>query len=263
MAEAVESGPTRPLVLNRSSAGGWTASLWMSAALTALGAMSFGLDRVLARQGDGRAGEADDQGADRDQHRRRGQPPVYSCGPPVECSGLPPPEQTRRTARKFRGDEDLGRLHRRGPPARAAADDRARCASAATRSRSPPASTARPIGILDRLGLAHEVVGRHGGASTPARALRARLAQPRARPLGAAAALRPRARPRLGRHRGGRHRCCGSRPAQMQDYEYAGPAAQARLACGEAGDRPRRDPASSGSSRAGRPSTRSSSATRA
>ena len=78
------------------------------------------------------------------------------------------------------------------------------------------------IGILERLGLPYEVVGAPRRRRDGGQGAGARPAQPRARSLGAPPGLRPRARPRLGRPRGGRHRCCGSRSVQMQDYEYAG-----------------------------------------
>ena len=53
------------------------------------------------------------------------------------------------------------------------------------------------VGLLERLGIPHTVVGRHGGGSVPGEGGRARQPESRARALGAWPRLRPRARPRL------------------------------------------------------------------
>ena len=65
------------------------------------------------------------------------------------------------------------------------------------------------VGILERLGIADEVVGRTAAAATAGKGARARAPQRGARALGAAEALRPRARPRLGRPRGRRRAAAG------------------------------------------------------
>ena len=98
------------------------------------------------------------------------------------------------------------------------------------------------VGILDRLGLEHEVVGRHGGGATAGKGARARPAQPRssrvwARRRGFDLALA---------HGSVDLAVVGALLriplAQMQDYEYAGLQRQLAFRGREPGAGPRRDP---------------------
>ena len=77
-------------------------------------------------------------------------------------------------------------------------------------------------GVLERLGIAYESVGRHagGGVARKGAAVARRSLEPG--PLGAGPAVRPRARSRLGRLGRGRRGLLRIPSVQMQDYEYAG-----------------------------------------
>ena len=122
------------------------------------------------------------------------------------------PRSRRRSPRSRReAGEGLGRLHRRRRTRWCCGRSSSGSSAAATRSRSPRATTARRWACSSGSGFPYTSVGRHGG-----RWHRARRAAALARRSAALArwarraALRPRPRPRLGRHRRGRRACCGS-----------------------------------------------------
>ena len=100
--------------------------------------------------------------------------------------------------------------------------DRARCERAAPRCRSPRATSRRRW----RCASASGIDARRRSAATAAGALGAKALglvgrSLALRALGARAALRPRARPRLQRRHGRRARCCAIPSATMFDYEWA------------------------------------------
>ena len=200
----------------------------MSRALDRVAADVVGLDRVLARQGHRRAGEAATSAITATSIAGEGSLPFLRtanlpCYTHLDsCHGLPPPIKPPMPARKFR------RAMRIWVDCTAAAHPLVlRPIIERLRARGDEVEiTAREygqtVGILERLGLAHEVVGSHGGGSTAAKGLalarRSGALARWARGRGASTSRSPTAR---STSRSSPRRC-GSRSAQMQDYEYAG-----------------------------------------
>ena len=124
-------------------------------------------------------------------------------------------------------------------------------------------ATGRPRACSSGSGSRYESFGSHGGAATARQGRGARRPQRRAARAGrGGAALRPRASPTAPSTSPSSAPLLRIPQAQMQDYEFAGPAAQARLARGAPRDRPRRDPARAAAA-AGAARRASCSATRA
>ena len=137
-------------------------------------------------------------------------------------------------------------MHRRGASARPAADHRAPRGARGTRSTSPRASTGRRSASSIGSGSPYEAVGRHGGGVDARQGAGARAAQ-----LGRSPRWARARRLDLALAHGSVDLavvCAALRipSVQMQDYEYAGPAAPARLPRREPGARPRTRSRSSG-----------------
>ena len=80
---------------------------------------------------------------------------------------------------------------------------------------------AQTVGLCERLGIEHTVIGRHRGGRVAAKAAGLVGAVDRARALGARAPVRRRSRPRLQRRDRRRRAAAASRAATMFDYEWA------------------------------------------
>ncbi len=205
----------------------------MSLPLTASGAMSLDLTEFLPCRATAEPVSASTRRDDRDQHRRRGQPPSHDLRSSrnLSCRSLTSPLTSNpRLAVSFgRRDEDLGRLHRRGAPARPAAGHRA----AARRAGDEVEITDARVRADGRASSSGSASSTRSSAATPtARPRRRALAVARRSralgALGAGAALRPRARPRLGRPRRGQHAAADPIGADA-GLRVRRPAAQARL----------------------------------
>ena len=102
------------------------------------------------------------------------------------------------------------------------------CARSSGRSSSAGAEVlvtardfAQTLELCERHGIAVEAIGHHRGGRLAAKGARPAVALGGARALGARAADRRRARPRVQRRHGRRARCCGIPSATAFDYEWA------------------------------------------
>ena len=120
-----------------------------------------------------------------------------------KATARPPPGRCRRIACGARCAS--GSTSRTARTCSCCARSSRRCARRATRSQITARDFAQTLGLLERFGIEHTVVGRHRGGRLAAKGVGLAVALDGARRAGrAAAALRPRARPRLQRRHGRR-----------------------------------------------------------